>query len=403
MEACCNPRSEITVLTRESHGAHAGADRQTIFEVARRGAKDAAQIMQRTRAEHADHLRRPTADAAAGRNGLDGSGTDEDHDSDASERRVRPTKRAAEADEATVQVRPTPNGPGRDCSGLTRNNTVSGFHPSCGQASFARIIGGKRVAAPGAAKAAGAAATAAEAAATSAFRDPEYYIEHRPRDHEAERGYAIKGNSFVEQARDAVMDVLGDDADGLRRNQRQTQWDRKKKKFVSVAVGADNKKRIRTESGALIPASYKTNKYAEWAEKNRAWLDRAEDLPAPRMVKTKDGRWRQILPIPSADRRRGADDGDDDGDDGEGGGDAGRGGRKHGGRGGRGGKAGKGGTARGKPPTGKAANRPVKSELKNVDQIRKERKIKARRAEHLKRKQERKKQRGGSAGGKKRR
>lgn len=47
-------------------------------------------------------------------------------------------------------------------------------------------------------------------------------------------------------------------------------WDKRSKKFVRQGqVGADNKKMIRTESGALVPASYKTKAYEQWQKKSR--------------------------------------------------------------------------------------------------------------------------------------
>ena len=47
-------------------------------------------------------------------------------------------------------------------------------------------------------------------------------------------------------------------------------WDRKKKRFTSGdQVGADNKKLIRSESGALLPASYNSGRYKEWKQAHR--------------------------------------------------------------------------------------------------------------------------------------
>jgi hypothetical protein len=50
----------------------------------------------------------------------------------------------------------------------------------------------------------------------------------------------------------------------------QLKWDRKKKRFTSGdQVGADNKKLIRSESGALLPASYNSGRYKEWKQAHR--------------------------------------------------------------------------------------------------------------------------------------
>ena len=44
-------------------------------------------------------------------------------------------------------------------------------------------------------------------------------------------------------------------------------WDAKKKKYVRADV--NDKKKIKTESGVWIPASYKSNRYAKWKERSK--------------------------------------------------------------------------------------------------------------------------------------
>ena len=44
-------------------------------------------------------------------------------------------------------------------------------------------------------------------------------------------------------------------------------WDAKKKKYVRA--DANDKKKIKTESGVWIPASYKSNRYAKWKERSK--------------------------------------------------------------------------------------------------------------------------------------
>jgi hypothetical protein len=65
---------------------------------------------------------------------------------------------------------------------------------------------------------------------------------------------------------------VNNDEGGVLRASRPSQlkWDRKKKKMVSTdQVGADNKKMIRSESGALLPASYKSGRFEEWRKKRK--------------------------------------------------------------------------------------------------------------------------------------
>ncbi|OON16313.1 DBP10CT domain protein [Opisthorchis viverrini] len=51
---------------------------------------------------------------------------------------------------------------------------------------------------------------------------------------------------------------------------RKQVWDRKKKRYVDseAAEGKANLKRIKTESGIWIPASYKTDRYNQWIKRS---------------------------------------------------------------------------------------------------------------------------------------
>lgn len=79
--------------------------------------------------------------------------------------------------------------------------------------------------------------------------------------------------SFAEGLHSSTMDMAGDEgrAQGAQKAS-QMKWDRKKKKFTSsTQVGADNKKLIRSESGALLPATYNSGRYREWrSQRNRS-------------------------------------------------------------------------------------------------------------------------------------
>ena len=60
--------------------------------------------------------------------------------------------------------------------------------------------------------------------------------------------------------------MTGDDDTEMRKRKSVTVWDKKSKKYVKVQ---DDKKRIKTESGVYISATYKTNRYARWKEKSK--------------------------------------------------------------------------------------------------------------------------------------
>ncbi|CAB3987285.1 ATP-dependent RNA helicase DDX54 [Paramuricea clavata] len=95
------------------------------------------------------------------------------------------------------------------------------------------------------------------------FRD-ESYIPHRAPDHFSEKGLGV--SSFQSQADNAVLDLDADEARSVIRTKNNKRWDRKRKKFVGNEENA--KKRIKTESGRWIPASYKTTIYKDWLDKN---------------------------------------------------------------------------------------------------------------------------------------
>lgn len=96
--------------------------------------------------------------------------------------------------------------------------------------------------------------------------------------------YSLRdGASFVEQARNATFDLAGDEALIDQRKRKQMTWDKKKKKFVQGGgVGADNVKLVKTESGAKLPATYRSGRFEEWKSKNKRSL--------PRVGETESGR-----------------------------------------------------------------------------------------------------------------
>ena len=85
----------------------------------------------------------------------------------------------------------------------------------------------------------------------------------------------------MDQVGRATYDIAQDEGAATRLNKpSQLKWDRKKKRMVKTEVGADNKKLIRTESGALLPASYKSGRYDEWRKSRRGQTDQKSDAAA---------------------------------------------------------------------------------------------------------------------------
>ncbi|XP_040433151.1 ATP-dependent RNA helicase DDX54 [Cygnus olor] len=108
-------------------------------------------------------------------------------------------------------------------------------------------------------------------------RDEEFYVPYRPKDFESERGLSVggEGSPFEQQAAGAVLDLMGDENHNLNRSKQLLKWDRKKKRFVGQ-TGQEDKKKVRTESGRYISGSYKNNLYEKWKQKHKV-DDRDDD------------------------------------------------------------------------------------------------------------------------------
>ncbi len=121
--------------------------------------------------------------------------------------------------------------------------------------------------------------------AAGSYRDPNFYLSYEQEGSRDERGYSL-GNprsgidSFVQQASAASFDLAGDDATMGTQSQRPnvTRWDSKKKKFIQGAVGADNKKMIRTESGVRLPASFRSGRFEDWKREKRVDMPKTGEL-----------------------------------------------------------------------------------------------------------------------------
>lgn len=96
-------------------------------------------------------------------------------------------------------------------------------------------------------------------------KDDENFIPYQSADKHTEDGLAI--NSFDRQAMNAEFSVIDRDNNAMQHKPGMKKWDRIKKKMVSVQDPRSGK--IRTESGAWIPASFKTGRYNDWKEKSK--------------------------------------------------------------------------------------------------------------------------------------
>ncbi|XP_060105024.1 ATP-dependent RNA helicase DDX54 isoform X2 [Heteronotia binoei] len=138
-------------------------------------------------------------------------------------------------------------------------------------------------------------------------RDEEFYIPYRPKDFDSERGLSIsgEGSAFDQQASGAVLDLMGDENQNMNTNKQLLRWDRKRKRFVGQK-GQENKKKIRTESGAHINSSYKSNLYEKWKKRNRI-DERDSDSEAEGELRSgKKQKGRGVHRLPSSQGHRGS-------------------------------------------------------------------------------------------------
>lgn len=100
--------------------------------------------------------------------------------------------------------------------------------------------------------------------APDSYKDTEFYVPSVPSDLNTERGYSMQTrhhSGFNESASKAMINLQGDDVKSFMQVQSSLKWDKRKRKFVKEQVGSDNIKRIRTDAGLLVNASYKSNRY----------------------------------------------------------------------------------------------------------------------------------------------
>ncbi|PAV83717.1 hypothetical protein WR25_25111 isoform B [Diploscapter pachys] len=108
-------------------------------------------------------------------------------------------------------------------------------------------------------------------------RDKEFhFVPYASSDYQSEKQLALQKTDFAKQAEGAVVDLIADEEDGLRKQNNVRRWDRKKKKFVGTSE-EEQVKKIRTEEGTWLPATYKTGIYEEWKEKQKIAMRKEED------------------------------------------------------------------------------------------------------------------------------
>ena len=113
------------------------------------------------------------------------------------------------------------------------------------------------------------------------FKDPSFFMSYTPTSINLaeDRGYGVhsggNSNNFVLAARDVAMDLATDDgAKGFAQPSRPSgmHWDKKSKKYVARANdedGSKGAKMIRGESGQKIAASFRSGRFDAWRKSNK--------------------------------------------------------------------------------------------------------------------------------------
>nr|CAD2169895.1 unnamed protein product [Meloidogyne enterolobii] len=110
------------------------------------------------------------------------------------------------------------------------------------------------------------------------------YVDYLPTDANTESGLSVQNDNnlggFESMAKRASLELGADDEKGLYMATKggKNVWDRKRKKFVSAESGQPKIKKIRTEDGGWMPVSYKSGRYERWKQRqNISFQDEEED------------------------------------------------------------------------------------------------------------------------------
>ncbi|KAK2975924.1 hypothetical protein RJ640_007402 [Escallonia rubra] len=103
------------------------------------------------------------------------------------------------------------------------------------------------------------------------FKDEEYFISSVPTNQHFEAGLSVRANEGFESNRldAAVLDLVADDGGGLQKQKTSYHWDKRSKKYIKLNNGdrVTASGKIKTESGAKVKAN-KTGIYKRWKERS---------------------------------------------------------------------------------------------------------------------------------------
>ncbi|KAI8547833.1 hypothetical protein RHMOL_Rhmol07G0226500 [Rhododendron molle] len=105
------------------------------------------------------------------------------------------------------------------------------------------------------------------------FKDEEFFISAVPTNQHLEAGLSVSANQGFESNRldAAVLDLVADDKEGLQKQKTRFHWDKRSKKYVKLNNGerVTASGKVKTESGAKAKAN-KTGIYKKWKERSHS-------------------------------------------------------------------------------------------------------------------------------------
>ncbi|KAJ7975885.1 DEAD-box ATP-dependent RNA helicase 29 [Quillaja saponaria] len=105
------------------------------------------------------------------------------------------------------------------------------------------------------------------------FKDEDFYISSVPTNHHMEAGLSVRANGVVGSNRleAAVLDLVADDGGGMKKQKSVYHWDKRGKKYIKLNNGdrVTASGKIKTESGAKVKAN-KTGIYKKWKARSHS-------------------------------------------------------------------------------------------------------------------------------------
>ncbi|KAJ4367376.1 ATP-dependent RNA helicase dbp10 [Neocucurbitaria cava] len=123
------------------------------------------------------------------------------------------------------------------------------------------------------------------------WRNDDFFMSYLPKENMAEeKAYGVSGgdagnSNFVSAARAAEMSLVNDELQGFAdASKPRMRWDKKSKKYVNRTNdedGSKGAKMIRGESGHKIAASFRSGRFDDWRKTNKVKMPRVGEMEAP--------------------------------------------------------------------------------------------------------------------------